>query len=642
MNIKRLATLLLALILTMSALAACGESVAENNADTAQTEAAQTYSVNSAEIKNDLSIDIKDVEGSIDLSGAKKIALNGASAEADDKSVEIDGGKVKITSGGVYRISGSLSDGQIKVKTEKDDESVVLALDNADITNSSGAAIHIKNALSAYVVALSGTTNKLADTENYEFAADDTDGEPDATIFSKTDLVIAGKGALSISANYSTAIKSKDNLLITDTDLGVTSVDDGIKGRDSLEIAGGKLTVTAANDGVKTTNDQDAGMGNLIISGGNINITSGTDGVQSENTVSVTGGEINIKTADGAAETTKESFGNWGGSPMGKGFGAGFPGGESGNNAESTDTASAKGVKAANTIEIFGGKINIDGADDAVHSNGSVNISGGELTLASSDDGVHADSDLTVSGGSVEITQCYEGLEGQTITVSNGDIRIKSSDDGFNAAGGNDNSQQGGFGGGDPFTSDDSAMITVSGGKIYINADGDGFDSNGSASMSGGEMYIDGPTNSGNGALDFGGEFVITGGTLIAAGASGMAECPAESSTQTTIQVEVGSQSGGSELSVKDSSGKEIISYAPAKAYENVVISSPELRQGETYTVYVDGSEATTIKAESVVTSQGGGMGSGMGRPGGNMGGDMPNAPGGMSPPNGGRPGGFK
>lgn len=554
-------------VLTLSAsLAACGNTKNDSTATASATDAKVKA------IDSSIDIDMNDVEGSLDLDNAYTVTLNGTSATTDAKGVEIDGGEVKITSGGVYRVSGSLSDGQLKVKTDNDNESVVLALDGVDITNKSGAAIHIKNALSAYIVALSGTTNTLTDTSNYEFAADDTDGEPDATIFSKEDLVIGGKGSLTVNANYSAAVKGKDNLYITDTALTVTSVDDGIKGRDSL---------------------------------------------------SILGGEITIKTADGAAQTTKQNFGRWG------------------NQQTSSDTTSAKGIKATNAITISGGTIDINGADDALHSNGDLTVSGGELTLASSDDGMHADSDLTIAGGKIDITRSYEGIEAQTITISDGDIKVRASDDGINAAGGNDSSQQGGFGGGDPFSSDNSAMISVTGGAIYLNADGDGFDSNGAAQMSGGTLYVDGPTDSGNGALDFGSEFVVTGGTLVAAGASGMAEKPADSSTQTTIQVELGSQSAGSTLTVTNSTGNEILSYSPAKAYQNVVISTPQLKQGETYTVYVNGAEVTSIETTSVVTSQGGStMGGGMGgrgdmggmggnQPGGNMGGMGGNQPGG-------------
>ena len=613
---KILAVALCTLVLGAS-LAACNGTDAETSTDAAVS---PTVAVNT--IQSDIDIDLNDIEGSIDLDNAYTITLSGTTAASDAAGVEIDGGKVKITAGGVYRVSGTLTDGQIKVKTASDDETVVLVLDGADITNTDGAAIHIKNALSAYIVALSGTVNTVTDTANYTFAEDDTDGEPDAAIFSKADLVIGGTGTLNVNANYSAGIKCKDNLIMTEATVNVTSVDDGIKGRDSLTVMGGSITVTAANDGIKTTNDQDADLGNLLISGGSIRITAGTDGIQSDNSISITGGEITIKTADGASETTQQNFGMWG-------------------TSSNTDTASAKGIKAENAIDISGGTIDINSADDSVHCNGDITISGGDLTLASGDDGIHADSELTVSGGSINVTISYEGLEGQVITISDGDIKVRATDDGFNAAGGNDSSNDGGFGGGDPFDVDEDAEIIITGGTIYINADGDGFDSNGSATMSGGTLYVDGPTNSGDGAIDVGSEFYMNGGTLIAAGASGMAECPADSSTQTTIQVELGTQSAGSTLTVKDSAGNEILSYSPAKTYQNVVISTSHLKQGETYTVYVDGAEVTTITTSSTVTSQGGNtMGGGMGgmQGGGNMNGGM--QPGGMGGNMGGNMGG--
>ncbi len=56
--------------------------------------------------------------------------------------------------------------------------------------------------------------------------------------------------------------------------------------------------------------------------------------------------------------------------------------------------------------------------------------SGGTLTLASGDDGVHSDDALVISGGCIEITTCYEGLEGSTIDLTGGDVRLTASDDG--------------------------------------------------------------------------------------------------------------------------------------------------------------------------------------------------------------------
>ena len=84
-------------------------------------------------------------------------------------------------------------------------------------------------------------------------------------------------------------------------------------------------------------------------------------------------------------------------------------------------------------------------------------------------------------------------------------------DDGMNAAGGNDSSGFNGPGfGGDQFASAEGAYICISGGIININAYGDGIDSNGSFEVSGGETYLSGPVNSGNGSLDYSTTAVIT------------------------------------------------------------------------------------------------------------------------------------
>ena len=571
-NVIKITSLMLVLLIISVGLYGCQNETGTTSNNATKDEAIETTA---SQIESDIDIDINDIEGSIDLDSAYKITLNGNSATAKNNCAEVDGSKITIKNGGVYVISGTLSDGQIKVSAEN--QTVVVVLNGVDITNKSGAAIHIKKALSAYVVSLSGTKNTVSDTQNYEFSSDDTDGEPDATIFSKSDLIIGGKGALNINANYSTAIKSKDSLVITDTALNVTSVDDGIKGRDLLEIIGGNITVNAENDGIKTTNDTEEEKGDLNIFGGTINIKAGTDAIQSERNINISGSDITATTSSGAQNTNKNNFGTWG-------------------NSKSDDAQSAKGIKAENTIDISGGTININSADDAIHSNNAIVISDGELSLASGDDGIHADSELDISGGTINITNSYEGLEASVISVSNGEINITASDDGINAGGGNDSSQSKGFGGGDQFATDSNAMINITGGYIYINAQGDGFDSNGNAKMSGGTLTIDGPTNDGNGALDYNGTFNMTGGLLVAAGSSGMAQAVSDSSSQYCIMATVSSQEAGSVFTIKSENGESIVTYAPDKAYTNIVVCSPDIKNGESYTIYTGGSASGDSK----------------------------------------------
>lgn len=266
-------------------------------------------------------------------------------------------------------------------------------------------------------------------------------------------------------------------------------------------------------------------------------------------------------------------------------------------------------------IHVGAGKLDITAGSDGMDATNSVHIAGGQITMSAGDDGVHADRDLQISGGTLQISKCYEGLEATKVTISGGDIALVSSDDGINAAGGNDGSASGGPEGRDPFAVDPNAGVTISGGKLRMNVGGDGLDSNGHLTITGGEVYVDGPTRNDNGAIDCGGEAKITGGIVIAVGASGMAQSFSANSTQGVIAVNVSGQSAGSLVQIADSGGKVLASFEAAKAFQHVVISAPGMQVGQSY-VLTAGDSQQTIKLETTVYG-GGGMGPGGMPPGG-------------------------
>jgi hypothetical protein len=537
------------------------------------------------------------------------IALNGDSISVDSDNVTVEGGRATITAAGTYSLSGSLSDGQIVVDTE--DEAIVrLILSGVDLRSSTSAPINVVSAEKVLIVLADGTDNHVSDGSTYVFEDPDED-EPNAAIFSKADLTISGDGSLTVEGNYNDAIASKDGLIIASGNITATAVDDGVRGKDYLIVRGGTLNVTAGGDGLKSDNEDDAERGYILIESGLLNVTAGGDAIQAATDVLISGGELVLSSGGGSGAVIDES-------------------------------ASAKGIKAAVNLNVDGGTLTVDSADDALHSNGTMVINDGAFVLASGDDGMHADASLTINSGTIQVTKSYEGIESAVITINDGDIDIVSSDDGLNVAGGNDGSgmmagpgrgggprgdQAGQFqppdqtgelpqdavpdqmgdmgdagafpqdGGGfmDGFAASGDYYMNINGGTIVVDAGGDGLDSNGSIEMTGGTVLVNGPTNSGNGALDYMDSFNITGGLLVATGSSGMAEAPGTSSTQYSILVNFDSaQSAGTLVHIQTSAGDDVLTFSPTKQYQSIVLSSPELAEGASYEVYLGGSSTGT------------------------------------------------
>ncbi|MCI6021042.1 MAG: carbohydrate-binding domain-containing protein [[Bacteroides] pectinophilus] len=569
--------------LVMTTLAGCGQTGTTGSAsDTSSNGAYITTAVSENQKKIELTdskVDInftdRDKSGEYDENSAVKITLNGNSAGVSGSGVSISGSTVTITAAGTYIISGSLSDGQIVVAAS-DSDKVQLVLNNAEINCSTSAAIYVKSADKVFVTLPAGTTSSLGGGTEYIQTDDNT---VDGVIFSKSDLTLNGTGTLKIDADYKHGIVTKDTLCITGGTYVIDAVKTCLAGKDGIKILDGSFTLTAGNKGLNSGNDDDAKEGNIYIAGGAFTIKS---------------------------------------------------------------------------------------EDDSIHADGSCIIAGGTYTIDAGDDGIHADYDTIITDGNITITDSYEGIEGRRVTVSGGTINLTASDDGINAAtGGSSDEQQmpggqkGDFGGfgrqkgaggqsqdgqqpqemqmpqdgqqpsgmdmgnkgqapGSQSASDDDVYIKITGGTITVNASGDGIDSNGNLYITGGTVYVAGPTSNGDGALDYDGEASITGGTLIAAGSSGMAQGMGSNSTQCSILVNLSETiAAGSVISLKDSSGNVLISWTSPKQFSSVVISTAELVQGSTYTL-VTGDTQTEVTLSSVATTSGNaGFGGGFGGAGG-------------------------
>ncbi len=593
---------LLSMALSLLLLASCGNSAIQSANET-QPAADSSGSIKNNKVikvtKDMIRYDTDDNYTQWENQNPSYIKLNGATATLTGSGAEVQENKVTIASAGTYVISGKMNDGQIIVDSQ-DKGTVRLVLNGAEINSSNSAPVYVKKADKAVLSLEEGTDNTLNDGKNYTLE-DAADEEPNSAVFSKANLTINGTGKLTVNANYNDGISSKDDLKIVGGSININSKDDAIVGKDMVLAKDGIITVKAGGDGIKSTNDTDEKKGFVAIQGGTFNLTTQADGIQAETSMLITNGNINIVSGGGSVNGTKKSVddrkapGRWENSPE--------------TQSTETETPSAKGIKAESNIEITGGTLKIDTSDDAIHSSNSATVSGGDIGIASGDDGIHADSNINITNGKINITKSYEGIESMVVTVADGDIKIVSEDDGININGGNEGSAgMGGPGGarqpeddgvpggpGQPGQGPDAvsenSMLNINGGNISVNASGDGLDSNGSIVMTNGKVVVSGPTSNNNGAIDYNGTFKISGGLLIAAGSSGMAQAPSEESTQNSINMSFPNvQEAGTIVHLQDSKGNTVATYAPEKEYQSVVISSPLLKKDSSYSLYTGGS----------------------------------------------------
>ena len=469
-----------------------------------------------------------------DSSGEKTIDL--ANPTATD-GVSVENGTITITSGGTYRITGEYS-GQVKIEAAKTD-TVRLVLDNAKITNSTGAAINVVSAAEAIIYTAAGTTNTVADEANYTATGDD---DPDAAIYSTANLTLTGEGSLSVEGAYEEGIHTTGGLVIASGTLEVNAANTGIKGKDYVDITGGIVNVTAAQDGIKSTNTDDESLGFTRLSAGSVTVSAGDDGLKAPHTLEISGGTLNIEKSNEGIE--------------------------------------------AQYINILDGDVTVNSTDDGINAS---------LKDSSSDT-----SSDTTSGTATTGQQTQQNQNGQVQQAPAGGGAAPGGSQG--STGQNQNMPQppaGGTGqpptdgtmpggGGGTFEVVDAA-INISGGTVTVNAEGDGIDSNGTATFSGGTVTVNGPVAGGNNALDSNGDLLLNGGTVTAGSTADMFEAPSSASTSGYLKITDSSAlTQGSTVQVTDSSGTVVANYKiTTSGVQLVLVSNKNIVKGQSYTVSV-------------------------------------------------------
>ena len=547
-------------LLAALALTGCSANSASNTSATSTTStSASSTSDTTSKMADSFSTDVKSGAKLAEDThySAKDVTWDSSSEVTIDLSnpiatdgVTVSDGVITITKAGNYKLTGTY-EGQIKVEAA-DSDMIRLILNNATITNSTGAAINVVEADEVVIYTASSTTNTVSDGSSY---SDTASGSPDAAIYSKSDLTLAGEGTLKVEGKYEESIHTSDGLVIASGTLEVSAANTGIKGKDYVDILDGTVTVTASQDGIKATNDSDGNRGWVRLSGGIVNISAGDDGFKAERVVEISGGTLNITQANEGIE--------------------------------------------AQYINILDGTVNVTSSDDGINAS---------YSTTTTTDSTSTSSTGTESTTATSTNQSAQNRQNSAPQVPSGSAGQASA--GGQAPSGTMGQPQagGGMGGGGTFEVVD-ATINISGGTVTVNANGDGIDSNGTATLSGGTLIVNGPFTGGNASLDTNGDLLLNGTTVTAANSGDMFEAPSTNSTSGYVKISnVSNLSSGTTVQVTDSSGNVVANYKVTNSSTALIlVSSSKITKGQSYTVYTttDSVDASSTTLASNATSLG-------------------------------------
>ena len=409
---KKLAAITAAFFITVTAFSGCSESANSSQTTSSFSQAAKS--------DIDASIAAEDIDVGYDEESSIGITFADGSAAIDGEGATSEGETVTISQTGTYILSGTATNGRIIVSADKTAE-IKLIFNGVDITCADNAPLLVSKAKKVYIVLEDGTENVLTDSASYSLGEDDSN--TDGAIFSKADLTINGSGTLTVNANYKHGIVSKDDLVITDGNINVTSASTAMEGKDSVKISGGTFNISAGTNGIKSTNTETSDKGFISVTGGSFTVVANNDAFEAETVLSIEGGSFDITTGGGSANASMKSDGT-------------------------VDiTKSYEGIEGS-IVTIDGGTISVVASDDGINCAGGsdtgstdrmgadqfssqdgveLNINGGTVTIDADGDGLDSNGNFTMAGGTVYVCGPTNGGNGAldyngTATVTGGTL----------------------------------------------------------------------------------------------------------------------------------------------------------------------------------------------------------------------------
>ena len=486
---------------------------------------------------------------SYDESQASPITLADQTATVTGQGASFSDQTLTITQGGTYVLTGSGKNIKLVVEAADTDQ-VHLVFQNLTLEGE-GTLLRINKAQEVVISLAGGSQNALTESQ----ASDDE--EVKATIHSQVPLTLNGTGNLTLTALTKNALEVEDDLKVLGGAYTVKVANHGFKAEGSLDIEAATLTIEAGKDGLHAEHDETTERANISLNPTQLSIAATEDGVDAGNELTIKGGTITVSQSEEGLE--------------------------------------------ARVIRQLGGDVTIKSSDDGVNASAG---SSGKTTDTSA---TSKTTDASATSNTADTSSSASQATADSAAGSQGDQANKdknatppSPSAGQAPPQGGQPPQNGQGAGGMPpggqEESDPSLQIILEGGTLTIDAEGDGIDSNGTVTISGGSLVVNGSVQGGNGPLDAAGDITITGGTVWALGTSDMLQGFAQGSTQASITANIAGTAGQT-LIILDANGKEVARQTASKDFQAIIMSSGDLVDGQTYTIQVEGTIQTATAA---------------------------------------------